>query len=68
MSPAVAWDEKPSGCRSMRIADSPSAAIVGAPAALHAVELQQVRGGGSAALEFVEVHHVQPVAGARVVR
>ena len=35
---------------------------VGAPAALHAVELQQVRGGRGAALELVEVDHVQAVA------
>jgi hypothetical protein len=40
---------------------------VGAPAALHAVELQQVRGGRGAALDLVEVHHLQPVARARVV-
>ena len=29
---------------------------------------QQVGGGGGAALEFVEVHHLQAVAGARVIR
>ena len=53
---------------SMRIACVALGGDVGAPAALHAVELQQVRGGGGAALEFVEVHDLQPVAGARVVR
>ncbi len=42
-------------------------ADVGAPLALHAVEGEQVGGGGRAALDFVEVHHLQAVARARVV-
>jgi hypothetical protein len=40
---------------------------VGAPLALHGVEGEQVRGRRGAALELVEVDHVQPVARARVV-
>ena len=38
------------------------------PAALHAVEFKQVRGGCGAALEFVQVDNFQPVRRARVVR
>jgi hypothetical protein len=42
-------------------------ADVGAPTALHAVELQQVRRGRGAALDLVAVHHLQAVGTARVV-
>ena len=38
-----------------------------APAAMDAVELEQVRGRRSAAFEFVDVHHIEPVAGARII-
>ena len=38
-----------------------------APAAMDAVELKQVRGRRGAAFEFVDVHHIEPVAGARVI-
>jgi len=52
----------------MRTAFSPSAWMVSAPFALHRVKCQQVRGGGRAAFDFVEVHHLQAVAGARLFR
>jgi len=39
---------------------------VGAPFALHAVKRQQVRRRGGTAFQLVEVHHLQPVAGARI--
>ena len=38
-----------------------------APAALDAVELQEVRAGHGAALDLVQVHHVEAVAVPRVV-
>ena len=38
-----------------------------APAALHRVERQQVRGGRGATLDLVQVHDFQPVARARIV-
>ena len=39
-----------------------------APLALHRVKRQQVGGGGSAAFDFVQVHHFQAIAAARVVQ
>ncbi len=38
------------------------------PAALNAVELKQMRRGARAAFQFVDVHHVDPIAAARIVR
>ncbi len=38
----------------------------GAPAALYRVELQQMRDRRRPTLDLVEVHHLQPVAGARI--
>ena len=38
------------------------------PATLHAVEGQQVRRRRGAAFQFVEMHHVEPVAGPGIVR
>ena len=43
-------------------------AEVFAPAAVDAVEFQQMRGGGRAAFQFVDVHDVEAVVRARIVR
>ena len=51
-----------------RMARSSSTPNVLAPAAVDAVEFQQMRGGCRAALEFVDMHDVEPVVGARIVR
>ena len=39
----------------------------GAPATLHRIELQQMRRCRSPALDLIQVHDLEPVAGARIV-
>ena len=38
-----------------------------APAAVDAVELQQMRGRRGTALQFVDMHDIEPIVGARIV-
>jgi len=55
--------------RPVRDADAavPGGRNIDFPAALHAVERQQMRGGCGTALEFIQVDDLEPVVGARVV-
>jgi len=38
-----------------------------APAALYRNELDEVRGGRSTALDLVDMHDIEPIAGARII-
>ena len=66
----------PSGGRRGAEPDAPVADMDGAivldaevlaPAAVDAVEFQQMRGGRGSALQFVDVHDIEPVVGARII-
>ena len=64
---AACGAEKPMRRLPIRIARSSSARDALAPAAVDAVEFEQMRGRRSAALQLIDVDDVEPVVGARIV-